>query len=227
MSDLRLSRFEVIPPVVKNLIIINVLFFIAQYVFSGYNLTGRLALYPIMFEQFKPYQIFTHMFSHGGIPHIIFNMFSLWMFGSVIENYWKSKRFLVFYIVCGLGSAALHMVIQYIRYEQVLHAISQNDISSAKAIMKELGPMLGASGAVMGILAAFGYLFPNRELFIIPIPFPIKAKWVVLSLIAIDLFGGIANIEGDNIAHFAHLGGAITGLAWVIIWNKTNRRTFY
>ena len=168
------------------------------------------------------------MFAHspGSFFHILFNMFGLWMFGRVLENVWGSKRFLLFYLACGVGSAILHLIIQYIRAEQLLQAVLAND-PGFERLKGALSPALGASGAVMGIFAAFAYLFPNTELYIMFIPVPVKAKWAVLGLAAIDLFGGVANISGDNIAHFAHLGGAITGFILVLIWNKSNRRKFY
>jgi membrane associated rhomboid family serine protease len=147
------------------------------------------------------------MFTHGGFSHILFNMFSLWMFGKILENLWGGKRFLLFYLISGIGAAIAHLAVQY--------------------LMGGNGPAVGASGAVMGILVAFGYLFPNTELFILFIPFPVKAKWVVIGYIAIDLFSGVARFSGDNIAHFAHLGGALTGFILVLIWNKNDRHRFY
>ena len=160
------------------------------------------------------------------IFHIIFNMLVLWMFGRVLENVWGAKRFLLFYIACGLGAAALHLAVQYFRAEQLWQAVQANDQVGIVKYRGALAGALGASGAIMGIMAAFAYLFPNTPLFLIPIPFPVKAKWLVLGYVAYDLFGGLGVI-GDNIAHFAHLGGAITGFILVFIWNKTNRRTLY
>lgn len=208
MSDFRYYRPNNFPPIVKNLIIINVLVFVAQNIYDKqYQLTGRLALYPIDSPYFQPYQIATHMFTHGSITHILFNMFGLYMFGKVLENVWGPKRFLLFYLVCGVGAAAAHLAVQYFT----------GGYSAA----------VGASGAIMGIFAAFAYLFPNTELYIMFIPIPIKAKWAVIGFAAIDLFGGVAQMSGDNIAHFAHLGGALTGFILVLIWNKSNRRKFY
>lgn len=234
MSNFRFTRPDNFPPIVKNLIIINVLVFLAQITLDNqFHITEKLMLYPVMFDEFKPYQIFTHMFAHspGMIFHIVFNMFGLWMFGKILENIWGSKRFLFFYMACGLGAAALHMLIQYLRYddimEQVQVALQAGDVLAARSIYSELGPALGASGAVMGIFIAFGYLFPNTELYLMFIPVPVKAKWIMIGLVAIDLFGGVARVSGDNVAHFAHLGGAITGFIIVLIWNKTNRKTLY
>lgn len=208
MNDFRYYRPDNFPPVVKNLIIINVLVFLAQSLLdTKFALTARFALWPINSSLFQPYQLVTHMFTHGSMGHIFFNMFALWMFGKTLENVWGPKRFLSFYLICGIGAAIAHLAVQN--------------------LMGGAGPAVGASGAVMGILVAFGYLFPNTELFILFIPFPIKAKWAVIGYVVIDLFGGIANFSGDNIAHFAHLGGALTGFILVLLWNKNNRRRFY
>ena len=252
MSDFRYYRPSNFPPIVKNLIIINVLVWTAQIMLnSQYHLTEFLQLNPIIPRQlqnvlqqmnsysgankFQPYQIFTHMFAHaavdprGGIIfyHILFNMFSLWMFGRILENVWGPKRFLFFYLACGIGAAALHLAIQYFRSEALLSAIYANDQEQFNRFSGALAAAVGASGAIMGLFAAFAYLFPNTELMFLFIPFPIKAKWMVLVMVGLDLFGGVSNFSGDNIAHFAHLGGAITGFIIVFIWNKTNRRTLY
>jgi membrane associated rhomboid family serine protease len=231
MSDFRYYRPDSFPPIVKNLIIINVLVWIAQIAFEKqFGLTERLMLYPIQHPQFHPYQIATHMFAHAPFPalyHILFNMFGLWMFGRILENVWGPKRFLLFYLACGVGAAALHLGIQYFRWEEAERLFDAGRQAEAIKMVSSIGPALGASGAVMGIFAAFGYLFPNTELYIMFIPVPVKAKWAVIGLAAIDLFGGVANLSGDNIAHFAHLGGALTGFILVLIWNKTNRKRFY
>ena len=190
-------------PIVFNLLIINVLVFLAQlFLDSSLGLTEKLALFPYNSGFFKPYQLVTHMFTHGGFMHILFNMYALWMFGSKLEKFWGPKRFLIFYLVCGLAAG-----------------VTQMFLSDA--------PAVGASGAIMGLLAGFAYLFPNTEFFILPIPFPIKAKYMVGLYAAYDLFGGIHPGNADNIAHFAHLGGLVMGFILVIIWNKTDRKTFY
>jgi membrane associated rhomboid family serine protease len=243
MSNFRFTRMDRFPPIVKNLLIINILVWVAQLVFNKpeFNLTDKLALYPVDSPDFKPYQIATHMFAHasygpGGrivFYHILFNMFTLWMFGRVLENVWGARRFLLFYLVCGLGAAACHLLVQHLRYDpaliqQLSNAIETKDQQTIDQLIPGVGflaPALGASGAIMGVMVAFAYLFPNTELYIMFIPIPVKAKWAMLGLAAIDLFGGVAG--GDNIAHFAHLGGALTGLVIVLIWNKTNRKTLY
>ncbi len=212
MSNFRFTRPDRFPPIVKNIIIINVLAWIAQLTLdSQYQLTWKGALWPVSTPEFKPYQVFTTMFLHAPrvdmFYHILFNMFAVFMFGRILENVWGPKRFLFFYLACGIGASAAHLIMQQ--------------------IMGGFVPAVGASGAVMGIMVAFGYLFPNTELMIMPIPIPVKAKWVVIGYVLLDLFGGFGKIAGDDIAHFAHLGGALTGFIIVLIWNKTNRRTLY
>ncbi len=245
MSNFRFTRVDRFPPIVKNLLIINILVWVAQLVFNKpeFDLTDYVALYPVDSPDFKPYQVATHMFAHaaytpgGGIVfyHILFNMFTLWMFGRILENVWGAKRFLFFYLVSGLGAAACHLLVQHLRYDpaviqQLSNAIEAKDQLAIDHLIPQIGflaPALGASGAIMGVMAAFAYLFPNTELYIMFIPVPVKAKWAMLGLAAIDLFGGVAKISGDNLAHFAHLGGALTGFIIVLIWNKTNRKTLY
>ena len=155
------------------------------------------------------------------------------MFGAILENYWGPKKFLTFYIVCGIGAAVAHLAVLHMellpRLELLrMHAFDPNIrdiVESPYEISNQ--PTIGASGAVFGCMAAFGYLFPNNELLIIPIPFPIKAKWFVLGYAAIELFAGVSPSAGDNVAHWAHLGGGLVGLLLVIYWNRNNRRNFY
>jgi membrane associated rhomboid family serine protease len=205
------NSFQRTTPVVLNLIIINVLVWLAQLALDKtYGLTNIIALYPFESGLFKPYQLVTHMFAHssynmfGNIEfmHILFNMYALWMFGTALERVWGPKKFLIFYLVCGLAAG-----------------VAQLFLSDS--------PAVGASGAIMGLLAGFAYLFPNTEFFILPIPFPIKAKYMVAIYAAIDLFGGLHGGKADNIAHYAHLGGLVMGFILVIFWNKTNKKTFY
>ncbi|MDB5195753.1 MAG: hypothetical protein JWP88_123 [Flaviaesturariibacter sp.] len=241
MSNFNYTRPDAMPPIVKNLIIINVLVYAAQLLLKQFDVTGHIELYPIMPQElltivqqsdpnyygFQPYQIATHMFAHSPDTffHIIFNMFALWMFGRTLENVWGPKRFLLFYILCGVGAAACHLAIQYFRCQELLQALNTNS-SQVQSLSGAIGPALGASGAVMGIMAAFAYTFPNTPLYIMFIPVPVKAKWAVLGYVAIDLLGGLG-VYTDNVAHFAHLGGAITGFIIVLIWAKTDRRRFY
>lgn len=200
-------------PIVLNLIIINAIVFVAQLAFDktgldvmGGNrfgwLTSRIALWSIDTGFFKPYQLVTHMFAHGGFFHILFNMYALWLFGAALERMWGPKKFLIFYLVCGLAAGVTEM------------------------FLVPIGFAVGASGAVMGLLAAFAFTFPNIEFFILPIPFPIKAKYLAAIYAAIDIFGGFSG-AGDNVAHFAHLGGLVMGFILVIIWGKNNKKNWY
>ena len=203
------NRFQRTTPVVLNLIIINALVYLVQAMFDGANpttildqkITGKIALFPYQTSYFEPYQLVTHMFAHGGFFHLFFNMFVLWMFGTMLERSWGPKRFFIFYFLCGLAAGAAHLLL-------------------------ENSPAVGASGAIMGLFAAFAYLFPNTELIIFPIPLPVKAKYAVALMAAFDLFGGVYP-SGSNIAHFAHLGGLVMGFILVIFWNKSNKKTFY
>src|SRR6185312_6221906 len=181
-------------PVVLNLIIINVIVFVAQLVFK--DLTNYLALYSYDTGLFKPYQLVTHMFAHSpnNYFHIIFNMYALWLFGSSLERLWGGKRFLIFYFICGIAAGLTQMFF-----------VSQ-------------GEAIGASGAIMGLLAAFAYTYPNIQFYILPIPFPIKAKYLALIYAAIDIFGGVSG--GGNVAHFAHLGGLAMGFILCLLWKK-------
>lgn len=232
MAQLQFRRFELIPPVIKNLIIINALVWFAQITFGEhFRLDELFALHDIRSEFFRPHQLITHMFMHGGFMHLFFNMFALWMFGSALENLWGPKRFLIFYIVSGLGAAALHMAVLYYQHGQLLEEFArltsyqQGEVSErVRQIINE--PTVGASGAVFGCLAGFAYLFPNTYIFIYFL-FPIKAKWFVLIYAALELYAGVQATAGDNVAHFAHLGGAIVGFLLVYYWNKTKRRHFY
>jgi len=229
MSEFRFTRPDRFPPVIKNLLIINILVFIAQETIGKTSgvVENLFALHDIHSEYFKPHQLFTYMFLHGGIDHILFNMLAVWMFGSTLENYWGSKRFLTFYILCGIGAGLLHLGVLYFEMD---HYFANFKFYSPEdqAIITQMinSPTVGASGAIFGCLVAFGYLFPNSLIYIYFL-FPIKAKWFVIIYGAIELALAVRNSAGDNVAHFAHLGGAITGIIIVLIWNKTNRRTLY
>lgn len=236
MTEIRPSRFQMIPPVVKNLLIINVLVFLAQNALGPVvetKINNLFALHSIQSVYFRPHQLVTYMFLHGNFMHILFNMFALFMFGSTLENYWGPKRFLTFYVVSGIGAAVLHLGVLYREMAPVMDLVRQQvppeqmqDLLYSPEF-KVNTATLGASGAVFGCLAAFGYLFPNSEMIILPIPFPLKAKWVVIGYAAIELFSGISNSAGDNVAHWAHLGGGLVGLLLVMYWNRNNRRNFY
>lgn len=234
MSEFRYYRPDAFPPVVKNLLIVNVLMFVAQMTFQNsetIHLENLLALHDVRSVYFKPHQLVTHLFLHGGVSHIFFNMFALWMFGQLLESRWGAKRFLIFYMATGLGAALLHLAVLYFELTpvwelfQTMPPAQQAEYVNDPYFKLNI-PTLGASGAVFGCLAAFGYLFPNEVIYVYFL-LPLKAKWFVLIYAGIELWLGINNSAGDNVAHFAHLGGALTGLILVLFWNKTDRRRFY
>jgi membrane associated rhomboid family serine protease len=162
---------------------------------------------------FEPFQLVTYMFMHANFWHIFFNMLALWMFGTEIEYIWGPRRFLVYYLICGLGAAGLHFIITG-------YTLTHVDPETA-AILRDV-PMLGASGAIYGILLAYGFMFPNRQLLLLFPPIPVKAKYLVIGYGLIEFFSGVSNMS-DNIAHFAHLGGMLTGLILLLIWRKQGR----
>lgn len=273
MSERFGSRTGGMPPVVLNLLIINVLLFLATQVLSrsGTDLIRVLALYYPASDLFQPYQLLTHMFMHANLTHLFFNMFALWMFGRVLESVWGSRRFIVYYLVTGFGAAALHLFVNWLSIGSMSHeatalintmspegfagfvkshfpqAMSEvsgfisgwiNDpanpsyVSQASDFVNQLiklrvdVPTIGASGAVFGVLLAFGMLFPNTQLMLLFPPIPIKAKWFVIIYGVIELFLGVSN-KGGNVAHFAHLGGMLFGLLLILYWRKHNRKSFY
>lgn len=205
-----------LPGVTKNLLIINALMYLAQLALHP-QMDDNLAMFPISSDRFMPFQVITHMFMHAvsSPTHIFFNMFALFMFGRDIEYALGTKRFLIFYLVTGLGAAFLHQLVGYIELQYVL------DPNQANLAMNTR--VLGASGAVYGLLAAFGMLYPNRMIMLLIPPIPIKAKYFVLIFGAIELYLGISGVN-TGIAHFAHLGGAIFGIAMILIWKKRGKR---
>ncbi|MCD8317370.1 MAG: rhomboid family intramembrane serine protease [Paraprevotella sp.] len=215
------------PPVTKNLIIINLLFFLAKLVAVRYgmDLDNLLGLNFFLAPDFRLYQFFTYMFMHGGFEHILFNMFAVWMFGRVMESYWGGRRFLLYYMVCGVGAGLVQEGVQYVSYLwQGLSAYETVNIGYSVMSMSEYlnsWTTVGASGAVYGILLAFGMSFPNERLFIFPLPVPIKAKFFVIGYAVIELLSALGN-SGDGVAHFAHLGGMIFGLLLILYWRKNN-----
>ncbi|MCD6062376.1 MAG: Rhomboid family protein [Flavipsychrobacter sp.] len=294
MTDFRPSRFNILPTVVKNLIIINSLIVLATFVLgkAGIDIADYLGLHYWRSHYFKPWQFVTHMFLHGSyhdvngtIVHLFSNMFALWMFGSILENLWGPKRFLIFYLICGLGAAVLHLGVVAYEFRNIEQAfmvyqgepnidhfgqfldkhvnlrmgnplslrlyqirqlwegnpsanLSGESVSAINQYLfgtvyeKTYFPgiydeaTVGASGAVFGILFAFGYLFPNTLLYLYFLV-PIKAKYVVAAYALFELYAGIRNSAGDNIAHFAHLGGMLVAFILLKIWNKNNRNHFY
>ena len=214
-----------IPSMTKNLLVINILAYAATWVLkgSGVDLNGLLGLHFFMASDFRVYQFLTYMFLHGSFTHILFNMFALWMFGSVIERVWGPKKFLFYYIVCGVGAGIVQELVQYGSYmAQGLAAYQYVNMGGAQISMDSYINMwttIGASGAVYGILLAFGMIFPNERLFIIPFPFPIKAKWLIVGYIVIELFSAMSG-PGDGVAHMAHLGGMLFGFLLIRYWRK-------
>ncbi len=246
MQNFRPS-INTIPPVVKNLIIINAIMLFVTYVMGmkGIDLYKILGLHYYASPDFRPYQLVTHLFMHGDIWHLVFNMFSLWMFGRVLESVWGPKRFFIYYFVTGLGAAFLHTFVNFLEFqyiaskmspEDVQMVLSQgteifqqgknfSDVAAGKLNMILNIPTVGASGAVFGILLGFGMLFPNTELMLLFPPIPIKAKYFVLGYGAIELFSGITG-SGSNIAHFAHLGGMLFGFIMIKYWNRNTKHFF-
>jgi membrane associated rhomboid family serine protease len=201
-QEFKPRQFQQIPLVVKNILIINVILFFGNMVFGG-KFDQYLDLHPIGTPDFKPYQFVSYMFMHADIPHIFLNMIAVYMFGSILENLWGPKRFLNFYLLCGLGAAALQLGISYYNNEYTV--------------------LLGASGAVFGLLVAFAMMFPNTELqlyFVIPV----KAKYLVTAYALFELYNGF--FSNDNVAHFAHLGGLVVGIIIMLIW-KRNKTFFF
>ena len=235
------QRFNHLPEVVKNLLIINGLFFLATWALQsrGVDLSNLFALHQFQSPDFKPHQLITHMFMHADFTHLLFNMFALWMFGKTLENMWGGKRFLIYYMITGFGAALIY--IGYLQFQ--INSISSNiDPETYNRLIIEgnqlldngknyldpiLGklnlliniPMLGASGAVYGLLLAFGMLFPNSLIYLY-FAIPIKAKYFVGGIGVLALISGIGNNPGDNVAHFAHLGGMIFGIVLLKYWKK-------
>jgi membrane associated rhomboid family serine protease len=218
-----------IPVVTKNLIAINVLMFLALLAFerSGIDLNNLLGLHLFLAPDFHPYQLVTYMFMHGGFTHILFNMYAVWVFGSILERVWGSSRFLLFYIVTGVGAGLVQELVQYLYFSMNLAQYTQVNMGGGLIVpMAEylnLWTTVGASGAVYGILLAFAMTFPNEQLFMIPFPFPIKAKYFVMIFGALELFTGLSNNVGDNVAHFAHFGGMIFGIVLFLYWRKKGK----
>ena len=263
-NQYRPSGFKMLPDVVKNLLIINILMFIGGWVVKNrfeYDITQNLGLYYIHSDLFRPFQFVTHLFMHDltNPAHVLLNMFALWMFGNMLENYWGAKRFLVFYIVCGLGAALCHSIVTYVQIHEMQNAVNTyiaypdiigyealiknyfsnfnipgvHSIDESIVVVKELVtakmniPTVGASGAVFGVLLAFGMTFPNTMIIPLFPPIPMKAKYFVMVYGGIELYSGISNNPNDNVAHFAHLGGMLFGFILIKLWNKTNRNDFY
>lgn len=245
MQNFRPGGFTLLPPLVKNLLIINGLLFLATVSLQTSNfridLYGFLSLHTFRSPDFSPYQFITYLFMHGGFTHLFFNMFALWMFGNVLEQVWGSKRFFVYYFVCGIGAAIIHLIVLEIQLQSLMRqmdpmAISQVMREGADILQQgknyvdsQMGSLnillntrtVGASGAVFGILLAFGMLFPNSVIYLF-FAFPLKAKYFVMLYGALELYLGISR-PGSNIAHFAHLGGMVFGYLLIRYWKSKGR----
>lgn len=272
------------PPVVKNLIIINVLLLLATWVLDsrGINLVEYLGMHYPGSDKFRPHQIVTHMFMHGGIAHLFFNMFALWMFGSTIENFWGPRRFLIYYLVTGIGAGLVHYAVYYFQINPLINTldtflfnpnmanlneilsthrfkvdpyydaeiynaflsfqravgelnISPNNslamqnaslfISDYREYYLNMPSVVGASGAVFGILLAFGMMFPNVMIYLYFF-IPIRAKWFVIFYGALELYLGFTGTQ-DGVAHFAHLGGMLFGIVLILMWRRKSKNNFF
>jgi len=234
----RPGNFSELPEVVKNLLILNGLFFLATVSLSnlGIDLVKILGLHQFQSTDFRPHQLITHLFMHGNFTHLFFNMFALWMFGKILENVWGSKRFLIYYMITGIGAASIHLLISQYQIISISNQIPEmvnlaveGRYNPSIPISKKLTqliitPTVGASGAVFGLLLAFGMLFPNALLYLY-FAIPIKAKYFVIGYGLIELYAGISNNPADNVAHFAHLGGMIFGFFLIKYW-KNNMTSF-
>lgn len=223
--------FRNIPTITKNLLLINIVVFLATFVFgSQINLSAFGKLHFFMAPDFHVYQLITYQFLHADLWHIFGNMFALWMFGCVIERVWGPQRFLVYYLVCGIGAGLCQELVQYFEYSS--NGLSELALSTQIPVRTNGGTMLmtvgdylntwgtiGASGAVYGILLAFGMTFPNERIFIFPLPVPIKAKWFICIYAAIELLLAYQS-SGDGVAHMAHLGGMLFGLLLILYWRR-------
>jgi len=248
MSAYRQSPFSNLTPVVKPLLIINIIFFIAFLFFDGTDttregpLTHLFGMHYFGSPSFRPWQIITYMFMHGGWAHIFFNMFALFSFGPIVEHSVGSKRFFNLYFICGIGAVILQLIVQAIQIHGITgsYIIHETGVAAPYGIDQVYfqygtspdlagklygiynGPLVGASGAIFGLLVAFGMLYPNMELMILFLPIPIKAKYIVPGYILIEIWLGVGQYGGDNVAHFAHLGGALFGFLVVKFW-RLNR----
>lgn len=227
-SPISPGRFEFLPPVVKNMVIINGLFFLGTYVFQtslGIDLIDKLGMHLPSSEAYGFWQPITHLFMHGSLEHLIFNMFSFWMFGSILENVWGSSRFLSFYVMAGIGAAFLHYLIVFLVDIRPLLLSIENQMASSdalglvalenqKAALLSAPNIIGASGAVAGIWIAFATMFPNSYLYLFFF-LPVKAKYLAGIYVGFELLAALQADPNDNIAHYAHLGGMLFGYVMV------------
>lgn len=217
-----------IPTVTKNLLIINVLLWFGGVAMTkiGIDFNSLFGLHFFKASDFRIYQLFTYMFMHEGFWHVFCNMFAVWMFGSMMENTWGPRRYLFFYIACGLGAGLIQEGVQYIQWVADLSKYGAVNLGYGAIPMQEYLNMIntvGASGAVYGILLGYGMTYPNHPIFIIPIPVPIQAKWLIIGYVLLELLSGLSNRPGDNVAHFAHLGGMLVGFLIILYWKNKYR----
>ena len=276
-QEYRPSRFSILPEAVKNILIINGIFYLAKVVLGsrGIDLDTALGLHYWESDEFRPWQFITYMFMHGSFTHLFFNMFAVWMFGAAVENTWGSRRFLTYYVLTGLGAAFCHYAILYYELRPAMAFINDfvanpslekldyfmgsdyTEIYSSQDLYRHIAQLkqaysvdpastleyskqfmlqfrhdlvsaplvVGASGSVFGLLLAYGMIFPNSIIYIY-FALPIKAKYFVVLYGALELFSGMAKLPGDNIAHFAHLGGLLTGFLLITYWRRDQRNTF-
>lgn len=241
MNGYNQSPFANLTPVVKNLLIINVICFLPFVLFRQFyetTVVHWLGGFYFNSPYFEPWQIVSYMFLHGGWEHIFFNMFALFSFGPIVEYAIGSKRFLNLYFLCGIGAILFQIAVQAIEVHgitggfTIAHPLLQSSYLDYGANAQKLfdiytTPIVGASGAIFGLLIAFGMLFPNLELMILFIPVPIKAKYIIPVYVVIELFLGVKQFSGDSVAHFAHLGGALIGFLLVKIWRLQRPNNFY
>jgi membrane associated rhomboid family serine protease len=241
-NQYRPGAFGGLPVVTKNIIIINVIVYLLTLVLlktQQFDLTDYLGLHYYLAPDFKPHQFFTYIFMHStqDFSHILFNMLGVYIFGQVLEQIWGPKRYLIFYILTGLGAALAQYAIMYFEISDVLAMVNESiaspmysaadkaELINQKYEYLNSKVIVGASGSLFGLLGAFGMLFPNRMLYLYFL-FPVKAKWLVIGYGAIELFSGLRSSPGDNVAHFAHLGGLFVGIIIVLIWRK-DKKHFY
>ena len=223
-----------IPVITKSLLIANIVMFLFTMLLGGetigsetdYRLNNILGLHFFLSHDFHIYQLFTYMFMHGNLTHLFFNMFALWMFGCVVENVWGPRKFLFYYLACGIGAGIFQELAQFAQfYIMASEQLPGFNITQTMTVANNSAGLLnhwttvGASGAIYAILLAFGMIFPEERIFIFPLPIPIKAKWFVMGYAAIELFSAIST-TGDGVAHIAHLGGMVFGFFMIRYWNR-------
>jgi membrane associated rhomboid family serine protease len=233
-NEYRPGGFGYLPVVTKNIILINVVLFLATVVLDraqGIDLNDYLALHHHLAPDFKPHQFITYIFMHGNLSHIFFNMFGVFIFGQVLEQVWGPKRYLIFYLLTGLGAAVVqYLIIDYeVRHQLLVYnsfidspltsALDKAELIEQKFMYINSKVVLGASGSLFGLLGGFGMLFPNRHIYLYFF-IPVKAKWLVTGYALLELFSGLRNDPIDNVAHFAHIGGLVVGLIIVYFWRR-------